>query len=83
MSEENGEGIGREEFVVCTGRICTSDCPKFPQFPVQWTYSFHLLQHSPKPDLVSLKTPSVCPAEMSEKALATQFETAYPINSNI
>jgi hypothetical protein len=50
VSEEDVEEIGREELVVCTGRIYTSDWPKFPQFTIQSTYSFHLLQHPPKPD---------------------------------
>ena len=50
VSEEDTKEIDREELVVCTGGIYTYDWPKFLQFSVQSTYSFHLLQHPPKPD---------------------------------
>ena len=70
-----------EKLVVCTGRIYTSEWPKFQQFPIQSTYSFHLLQHSHKPDWVSLKTQSAYSTVTSAKALAAQFETVCPINS--
>ena len=37
LSEEDAEETGKEELEVCTGRIYTSDWPKFPQLPVQST----------------------------------------------
>ena len=79
VSEEDAEEIGRQELVICTERIYTSNWPKFLQFPI--VELLHSLQHPLKPDWVSLKTKSACATETSAKALATEFQTASPINS--
>ena len=45
-----------------------------PNFPIQSTFPFHLLQ-PPEPEWVSLKIQTLCSSERSAKALAMQFET--------
>jgi hypothetical protein len=80
VSEEDAEEIGREEPVVCTGRIYTSDWPNSPN-----SYTVNLLlPFTLAPTKTRLSQPEDAVSvscRKSAKALATQFETACPINS--